>query len=49
MVRHAQHGNFLWSLGLHQPLMEDIKDPFLDAAQNYESLGKQSNKNMGFY
>lgn len=38
-ARSAWEG-FLWSPRLYLPLMEAIKDSFLDTAQHYESLGK---------
>jgi len=40
-ARSAWEG-FLWSPRLYQPLMEAIKDSFLDTAQHYESLGKHN-------
>ncbi|MES2237267.1 MAG: anti-phage defense-associated sirtuin Dsr1 [Pseudomonadota bacterium] len=33
---------FLWSPRLYRPLMEAIKEPFLDTARHYEALGKHN-------
>lgn len=38
-ARAAWEG-FLWSPRLYRPLMETIKQPFLDTAQHYATLGK---------
>lgn len=40
-ARAAWEG-FLWSPRLYRPLMEAIKEPFLDTARHYESLGKHN-------
>ena len=40
-ARSAWEG-FLWSPRLYQPLMEAIKNSFLDTAKHYESLGKHN-------
>ena len=37
----AAWSGFLWSPRLHRPLMESIKDPFLDTANHYRKLGDE--------